>query len=188
MISFEQLQEIETQIIEMVQRYGEEDEELKTKWSQKVKEIEREREGRQRNCLGGVGMNIQHLEKSGGGDTFISSLSSLVAKTYPILKSPSISKAPTIQKLQSIRKPLFSKDNSGCVYIESYITALGYNFIAEPFWTIKKTYSVHRLSRMAQDMVAHGLPIKCLEAVVLGIHLTTGMEVDRVSKWNKRIY
>jgi hypothetical protein len=65
--------------------------------------------------------------------------------------------------------------------IQSYITLLTYNFVSEPFWDIRKSFTVTKLTNMALEMIKFGLPIKCLEAVVLAIHLTTGIQgLDRI--------
>eukprot|EP00842_Homolaphlyctis_polyrhiza_P006069 jgi/Hompol1/6463/HPOL_003433-RA len=59
---------------------------------------------------------------------------------------------------------------------EAYIQSLSYNYIGEPFFTIKKTSSMRNLMRLAQDIIHHALPIKCLEAVILGVYLTAKFE------------
>lgn len=65
--------------------------------------------------------------------------------------------------------------------LQAYISSLEYNHITDPFWVVRKTYSVNRLHKMAQEMMTQSLPIKCLEAVVLAIWLTNGMDQDRIS-------
>ncbi|KAL2913713.1 hypothetical protein HK105_206729 [Polyrhizophydium stewartii] len=65
---------------------------------------------------------------------------------------------------------------------QSFIESLSYNYIGEPFFVIKKTSSVRNLMRLAQDMIHHALPIKCLEAVIIGIHLT--MKLDTLTRMN----
>ncbi|KAJ3321781.1 Tubulinyl-Tyr carboxypeptidase 1 [Boothiomyces sp. JEL0866] len=64
--------------------------------------------------------------------------------------------------------------------IQKYIEKLSYNFLGEPFFTIKKTFSINKICRLSQEMIQCGLPIKCLEAVALGIYLTMNFDVDRV--------
>ena len=46
---------------------------------------------------------------------------------------------------------------------------------------------------MAQEMISNGLPIKCLEAVVLGMYLTCGLNCERItmsfkSRCDGRVY
>jgi hypothetical protein len=65
--------------------------------------------------------------------------------------------------------------------IQKYIEQLGYNHLGEPFFTVKKHYSTHKLCKLAAEMISCGLPIKCLEATVLAMYLTMQIEdIDRI--------
>ncbi|KAJ1563615.1 Tubulinyl-Tyr carboxypeptidase 1, partial [Cladochytrium tenue] len=68
-------------------------------------------------------------------------------------------------------------------YPESYLDALGYNHVGAPFFKVNKAACVRDLADVAAGMVKFGLPIKCLEAVVLAISIsfksTAGGEVFR---------
>lgn len=71
---------------------------------------------------------------------------------------------------------------------ETYIQRLGYNHLGTQFFQISKKSSVRHLFRTAQEVVAYGFPIKCLEATVLAAYLTCGLgEVDRMGTWAHRV-
>lgn len=56
--------------------------------------------------------------------------------------------------------------------VQKYMKSLKYNFTGMQFYDINKARSLKYLLEIAQNMIKLSLPIKCLEAVVLGIHLT----------------
>lgn len=56
--------------------------------------------------------------------------------------------------------------------IQNYMKSLHYNFTGLQFYDIKKQRAIKSLLEIAKDMIKFSLPIKCLEAVILGIHLT----------------
>ncbi|KAJ3063297.1 Tubulinyl-Tyr carboxypeptidase 1 [Podochytrium sp. JEL0797] len=63
--------------------------------------------------------------------------------------------------------------------VQSYLQSLSYNHFGSLF-TIKKGASSASLMTLAQDMIKFGMPIKCLEAVVVATYLTNDIfEVDR---------
>ena len=66
--------------------------------------------------------------------------------------------------------------------IQNYIKSLKYNYLGDAFFVVKKSMSVRTLCKLSKEMIDHGLPIKCLEAVVLGLHLTMGLDIDRIRK------
>jgi hypothetical protein len=89
----------------------------------------------------------------------------------------------SIPPILSIPKPCIPKAliPSQLIAIQKYINQLDYNFLGDPFFVIKKSYSVHRLCKIAMDMISKGLPIKCLEATVLGIYMTMHLkELERI--------
>jgi hypothetical protein len=90
--------------------------------------------------------------------------------------------ADNMQLTQNIPKPLIPKTTVALKIqaIQKYIEQLEYCHLGEPFFLIKKHYSVYRLSQLAKEMISCGLPIKCLEATVLGIYLTMGLDMDRI--------
>lgn len=82
----------------------------------------------------------------------------------------SIKKPPTPSK-----PPVYTKDHDAIQFVEkcqNYMFSLAYNHTGMQFYNIDKTRSLTRLLEVAKNMIKYSLPIKCLEAVVLGIHLT----------------
>ncbi|XP_076443001.1 tubulinyl-Tyr carboxypeptidase 1-like [Babylonia areolata] len=59
--------------------------------------------------------------------------------------------------------------------IQKYMTELEYNHTGTQFYEIRKNRPVTGLMECAKEMIREALPIKCLEAVILGIFLTNGM-------------
>jgi len=59
--------------------------------------------------------------------------------------------------------------------IQKYMTELEYNHTGTQFYEIRKNRPVTGLMECAKEMIREALPIKCLEAVVLGIFLTNGI-------------
>ncbi|KAJ8290446.1 hypothetical protein GJAV_G00012990 [Gymnothorax javanicus] len=56
--------------------------------------------------------------------------------------------------------------------IQRYIRDLQYNHTGTQFFEIKKSRPLTALMDIAKEMIRESLPIKCLEAVILGIYLT----------------
>ena len=64
--------------------------------------------------------------------------------------------------------------------IQQYITSLTYNHTSKQYYNIRKNRSLCRILETARDIVREGLPIRCIEAVFLGLLLTSGQEhLDR---------
>ncbi|KAK3537749.1 hypothetical protein QTP70_017860 [Hemibagrus guttatus] len=59
--------------------------------------------------------------------------------------------------------------------IQKYIRDLQYNHTGTQFFEIKKSRPLTALMDIAKEMTRECLPIKCLEAVILGIYLTNSM-------------
>ncbi|XP_035630823.1 tubulinyl-Tyr carboxypeptidase 2-like [Oncorhynchus keta] len=59
--------------------------------------------------------------------------------------------------------------------IQNYMKALQYNHTGTQFFEIRKTRPLCGLMETAREMIRESLPIKCLEAVILGIYLTNGL-------------
>ncbi|XP_052769467.1 tubulinyl-Tyr carboxypeptidase 2-like isoform X3 [Mya arenaria] len=59
--------------------------------------------------------------------------------------------------------------------IQNYMNALEYNHTGTQLFEIKKNRPISGLMEVAKDMVRESLPIKCLEAIILGVYLTNGM-------------
>ncbi|KAG1936412.1 tubulinyl-Tyr carboxypeptidase 1 [Pimephales promelas] len=59
--------------------------------------------------------------------------------------------------------------------IQRYIRDLQYNHTGTQFFEIKKSRPLTALMDIAKEMTRESLPIKCLEAVILGIYLTNSM-------------
>ena len=65
--------------------------------------------------------------------------------------------------------------------VQGYITALQYNHTGEQYFSINKQRPLGRVMDTAKQIMRDGLPIKCVEAVFLGLHLTMGWkEIDRI--------
>ncbi|XP_055495739.1 tubulinyl-Tyr carboxypeptidase 2 [Leucoraja erinacea] len=61
--------------------------------------------------------------------------------------------------------------------IQSYMKLLQYNHTGTQFFEIKKIRPLSWLMDTAREMTRESLPIKCLEAVILGIYLTNGLGI-----------
>ncbi|XP_043551790.1 tubulinyl-Tyr carboxypeptidase 2 isoform X2 [Chiloscyllium plagiosum] len=59
--------------------------------------------------------------------------------------------------------------------IQGYMKLLQYNHTGTQFFEIKKIRPLSWLMDTAREMTRESLPIKCLEAVILGIYLTNGL-------------
>ncbi|XP_025103717.1 LOW QUALITY PROTEIN: vasohibin-2-like [Pomacea canaliculata] len=59
--------------------------------------------------------------------------------------------------------------------IQKYMSGLEYNHTGTQFFEIRRIRPVAGLMECAKEMIREALPIKCLEAVILGIYLTNGM-------------
>ncbi|MBN3297576.1 VASH2 protein, partial [Amia calva] len=59
--------------------------------------------------------------------------------------------------------------------IQNYMKLLQYNHTGTQFFEIRKTRPLSGLMETAREMTRESLPIKCLEAVILGIYLTNGL-------------
>uniref|UniRef100_A0A803XR78 Vasohibin 1 n=1 Tax=Meleagris gallopavo TaxID=9103 RepID=A0A803XR78_MELGA len=59
--------------------------------------------------------------------------------------------------------------------VQRYIRELQYNHTGTQFFEIKKSRPLTGLMDLAKEMTKEALPIKCLEAVILGIYLTNNM-------------
>ncbi|XP_055878651.1 tubulinyl-Tyr carboxypeptidase 2-like [Biomphalaria glabrata] len=79
------------------------------------------------------------------------------------IPQPPLSFSPTVSIPDRLKK------------IQEYMTELQYNHTGTQFFEIRKCRPVSGLMESAKEMIREALPIKCLEAVVLGIFLTNGM-------------
>ncbi|XP_051500181.1 tubulinyl-Tyr carboxypeptidase 2-like [Myxocyprinus asiaticus] len=59
--------------------------------------------------------------------------------------------------------------------VQNFMRNLQYNHTGTQFFEIKKTRPLSGLMETAREMIRESLPIKCLEAVILGIYLTNGL-------------
>lgn len=75
----------------------------------------------------------------------------------PVSFSPDVSIAERLEKIQN------------------YMNALQYNHTGTQFFEIKKNRPLAGLMEVAKEMIRESLPIKCLEAIILGIYLTNGI-------------
>lgn len=86
------------------------------------------------------------------------------ATDLPKIPIPSV---PTYQPTTTISQRLEA--------IQKYIRDLQYNHTGTQFFEIKKTRPLTALMDIAKEMTREALPIKCLEAVILGIYLTNNL-------------
>lgn len=64
---------------------------------------------------------------------------------------------------------------------QAYITSLQYNHTGEQYFSINKQRPLGRVMDTAKQIMRDALPIKCVEAVFLALHLTMGWrEIDRI--------
>ncbi|XP_030628696.1 tubulinyl-Tyr carboxypeptidase 2 isoform X1 [Chanos chanos] len=59
--------------------------------------------------------------------------------------------------------------------VQNYMKTLQYNHTGTQFFEIRKSRPLCGLMETAREMIRESLPIKCLEAVILGIYLTNGL-------------
>ena len=60
--------------------------------------------------------------------------------------------------------------------VQAVISGLQYNHTPEGYFNLNKRRPFTRVMDTAREILREALPIKCLEAVFLGLHLTCGME------------
>lgn len=82
------------------------------------------------------------------------------------LAKPSVPPVPNYRLSMSIPEWLQA--------IQNYMKMLQYNHTGTQFFEIRKTRPLSGLMETAREMTRESLPIKCLEAVILGIYLTNG--------------
>jgi hypothetical protein len=79
--------------------------------------------------------------------------------------------------------PVPSPPNFGCSMgislklelVQKYLCELKYNHTGTQFFEIRKDRPLCGLMESAKDMIRESLPIKCLEATILALHLTNGI-------------
>lgn len=59
--------------------------------------------------------------------------------------------------------------------VQAYMRNLQYNHTGTQFYEVRKNRPISGLMDLAREMIKESLPIKCLEAIILGIFLTNGM-------------
>lgn len=80
--------------------------------------------------------------------------------------APGLDKLPIKQRLRAV---------------QSFIFSLQYNHTGEQYFSINKQRPLGRVMDTAKQIMRDALPIKCVEAVFLALHLTMGWrEVDRI--------
>lgn len=63
---------------------------------------------------------------------------------------------------------------------ERYFANYPYNYLGVPLYTVSKRSSLCQLMKLAASIISSALPIKCLEAVVVALHLTCKLDLERV--------
>ena len=90
----------------------------------------------------------------------------------PTLPHPAIPVPPILSPSTSIEEKL--------ALIQQYMERLQYNHTGMQFFEIKKYRPISGLMEVAKEIIKEALPIKCLEATVLSLYLTSGInEIDR---------
>ncbi|CAL9691867.1 unnamed protein product [Knipowitschia caucasica] len=88
-------------------------------------------------------------------------------RSAPYLPKPPVPSVPNFKPSMSISDWLTA--------VQNYMKALQYNHTGTQFFEIKKSRPLCGLMETARDMIRESLPIKCLEAVILGVYLTNGL-------------
>ncbi|XP_062981644.1 tubulinyl-Tyr carboxypeptidase 2 [Elgaria multicarinata webbii] len=83
-----------------------------------------------------------------------------------LLAKPSVPSVPNYKTSMTIPEWLQA--------IQNYMKMLQYNHTGTQFFEIRKSRPLSGLMESAREMTRESLPIKCLEAVILGIYLTNG--------------
>ena len=78
---------------------------------------------------------------------------------------------PKEPKHHTIRAPVRTKIKA----IQLYMEALEYNHTGTQFFDVIKNRPLISLMEVARQMVSESLPIKCLEATILGLYLSNGI-------------
>ncbi|XP_029449084.1 tubulinyl-Tyr carboxypeptidase 2 isoform X2 [Rhinatrema bivittatum] len=82
------------------------------------------------------------------------------------LRAPSVPPVPSYKSFMPITDWLQA--------VQNYMKVLQYNHTGTQLFEIRKTRPLSGLMETAKEMTREALPIKCLEAVILGIYLTNG--------------
>ena len=81
------------------------------------------------------------------------------------LKAPPKPQPPSLKKGQSIETKVLK--------IQKYIESYEYNHTDRfSYYDVKKTQGLYRICRTSKDILSQALPIKCIEAVFLGVYFT----------------
>uniref|UniRef100_A0A8C6VRX6 Vasohibin 2 n=2 Tax=Elapinae TaxID=42168 RepID=A0A8C6VRX6_NAJNA len=87
-------------------------------------------------------------------------------RSADLLTKPSVPSVPNYKASMTIPDWLQA--------IQNYMKMLQYNHTGTQFFEIRKSRPLSGLMESAKEMTRESLPIKCLEAVILGIYLTNG--------------
>ena len=60
--------------------------------------------------------------------------------------------------------------------VQCFLNKLQYNHLGIQFFNVKTRRPVYRLAELARDIIKNPLPIKCLEAVIVAIYLTSSID------------
>ena len=89
-----------------------------------------------------------------------------------LLPARPIPKPPSFRESASVKSRLKA--------IQKYISSLEYNYTGVDYFS-KKKVSMRRINITCKEIIREALPIKCVEGMFLGAHLTNGMmDIDRV--------
>ena len=84
---------------------------------------------------------------------------------------PSAPKAPVLPALNH------AELDTNIFRIQKYIEGFEYNHTDRPsYYDVRKTQGMYRIARTAKEIIANPLPIKCIEAVFMGVYLTNDMK------------
>ena len=88
------------------------------------------------------------------------------AEELPIPPKP---QPPTLKKNQSVETKVLK--------IQKFIESYEYNHTDRfSYYDVKKTQGLYRICRTSKDIILQALPIKCIEAVFLGVFFTNDMQ------------
>ncbi|XP_053568444.1 tubulinyl-Tyr carboxypeptidase 2 [Bombina bombina] len=87
-------------------------------------------------------------------------------RNVAVLSKPSVPPVPSYKSSMSMPEWL--------QIVQRYMKVLQYNHTGTQFFEIRKSRPISGLMETAREMTRESLPIKCLEAVILGIYLTNG--------------
>ncbi|XP_002165523.3 tubulinyl-Tyr carboxypeptidase 1 [Hydra vulgaris] len=116
---------------------------------------------------------LSNLSRS-ESDSDLNHLSTRVLTDISVYESNDILLFSTFPK-----KPLFVNGmvlEDKVKLVQNFLNRLQYNHLGVYFFDVKTKRPVYRLAELAKDIIRNPMPIKCLEAVIVSIFLTSSIE------------